>query len=111
MYVPVGQPLEYSHVLNQTNNWYGAPPPTHIRTEHQNFFGIDEGLGPVAISLKREKVSDGLPEFYGTPATVGPTGMPKNQYRIILRTSKVWCVRVSWGGGGNGCGHGTPPAL
>ena len=26
MYVPVGQPLEYSHVLNQTNNWYGAPP-------------------------------------------------------------------------------------
>ena len=51
------------------------------------------------------------PEFYGTPATVGPTGMPKNQYRIILRTSKVWCVRVSWGGGGNGCGHGTPPAL
>jgi len=61
--------------------------------EHQNFFGIDEGLGPVAISLKREKVSDGLPEFYGTPATVGPTGMPKNQYRIILRTSKLVTLR------------------
>ena len=57
---------------------------------------MDELLGPVAISVKREKVSDELPEFYGIPASVGPTGMPKHQYRVILRTSEVWwqCVCV-----------------
>ena len=37
-------------------------------TEHQNWFGIDETLGPVAISIRREKVppSQILPFLNGT---------------------------------------------
>ncbi len=58
-------------------------------TEHQNFIGIDENLGPVAISLKREKVSDDLLGVYGTVANVGPVVSTKHQYRVLLRTSEV----------------------
>lgn len=44
--------------------------------EHQNFFGLDEVLGPVAVSLRREeKESSG--------------GGTLHSYRIIVRTTQV----------------------
>lgn len=52
------------------------PPP-----EHSNYFGTDDKLGPVALSIRREKLEDtkDLKDQY--------------QYRLIVRTSEV-CARV-----------------
>lgn len=48
--------------------------------EHQNWFGMDENLGPVAVSIKREKVED----------TGGSeNSQPQYIYRLIVRTSEV----------------------
>ncbi|XP_023593889.1 LOW QUALITY PROTEIN: signal-induced proliferation-associated protein 1 [Trichechus manatus latirostris] len=48
--------------------------------EHQNFFGLDEGLGPVAVSLRREeKESSG--------------GGTVHSYRIIVRTTQLRTLR------------------
>ncbi|XP_014671772.1 PREDICTED: signal-induced proliferation-associated 1-like protein 2 [Priapulus caudatus] len=50
--------------------------------DHQNFFGIDENLGPVAVSIRRERVDDGsgsLSLLY--------------QHRIIMRTSELPALR------------------
>lgn len=44
-------------------------------TEHQNFFGMDDRLGPVAISFRRDDKE-------------GSTGAQHN-YRIIFRTTEV----------------------
>jgi hypothetical protein len=46
--------------------------------EHQNYFGIDENLGPVAVSIRREKVED-------------PREKEGSQfnYRVAFRTSEV----------------------
>ncbi|KAI4555610.1 hypothetical protein MJG53_019300 [Ovis ammon polii x Ovis aries] len=43
--------------------------------EHQNYFGIDESLGPVAVSVRREKVEDPK-EKEG----------PQFNYRVVFRT-------------------------
>ncbi|CAJ0948935.1 unnamed protein product, partial [Ranitomeya imitator] len=48
---------------------------------HCNYFGIDEKLGPVAVSLKRDKLDES--KDYG----------PQYQYRIILRTSELVTLR------------------
>lgn len=50
-----------------------------LSTEHWNYFGTDEKLGPVALSIRREKLEDtkDLKDQY--------------QYRIIFRTSEV-CI-------------------
>lgn len=45
--------------------------------EHWNYFGMDEMLGPVAISIRREKLEDHKEH-----------GQQYN-YRIIFRTSEV----------------------
>ncbi|KAI4550335.1 hypothetical protein MJT46_019061 [Ovis ammon polii x Ovis aries] len=45
--------------------------------EHQNYFGIDESLGPVAVSVRREKVEDPK-EKEG----------PQFNYRVVFRTSE-----------------------
>ncbi|KAM8952519.1 signal-induced proliferation-associated 1-like protein 3 isoform 2-T2 [Pelodytes ibericus] len=50
-------------------------------TEHCNYFGVDEKLGPVAVSLKRDKVDD--------TKDLGP----QYQYRIIFRTSELVTLR------------------
>lgn len=52
--------------------------------EHQNFFGMDEEYGPIAISLKRERVRE-----------VNQNNNKDNvwQYRIIVRTSEVCRIR------------------
>uniref|UniRef100_A0A8D1WM20 Signal-induced proliferation-associated protein 1 n=1 Tax=Sus scrofa TaxID=9823 RepID=A0A8D1WM20_PIG len=48
--------------------------------EHQNFFGLDEALGPVAVSLRREeKESSG--------------GGTLHSYRIIVRTTQLRTLR------------------
>ncbi|XP_059811252.1 signal-induced proliferation-associated 1-like protein 2 isoform X2 [Hypanus sabinus] len=53
------------------------------RKEHQNFFGTDDALGPVAISLRREdKEKD-----------VGSSS--QYNYRIIVRTTELRTLRAS----------------
>ncbi|XP_038623027.1 signal-induced proliferation-associated 1-like protein 3 isoform X2 [Tachyglossus aculeatus] len=51
--------------------------------EHSNYFGVDEKLGPVAVSIKREKLEDH--KDHG----------PQYQYRIIFRTSELITLRGS----------------
>lgn len=53
-------------------------PPLSCIVEHQNYFGIDENLGPVAVSIRREKVED-------------PKEKEGSQfnYRVAFRTSEV----------------------
>ncbi|XP_008589970.1 PREDICTED: signal-induced proliferation-associated 1-like protein 2 [Galeopterus variegatus] len=58
-------------------------PPRHARNEeHQNYFGIDENLGPVAVSIRREKVED-------------PKEKEGSQfnYRVAFRTSELTTLR------------------
>ncbi|XP_030627133.1 signal-induced proliferation-associated 1-like protein 2 [Chanos chanos] len=50
--------------------------------EHQNYFGVDENLGPVAVSVRREKTDDGK-EKDGT----------QYNYRITFRTSQLTTLR------------------
>lgn len=55
-----------------------AGPVIHclVPPEHQNFFGLDEVLGPVAVSLRREEKE-------------GSGGGTLHSYRIIVRTTQV----------------------
>lgn len=50
--------------------------------DHQNFFGIDENFGPVAISIRREKLED-------RENKLGKAEYGQYQHRIIFRTSAV----------------------
>ena len=52
-------------------------------SEHWNYFGMDEALGPVAVSLRREKLEEekDLSQQYN--------------YRLIFRTSEVSGVRTA----------------
>ncbi|XP_051849566.1 signal-induced proliferation-associated 1-like protein 2 isoform X6 [Antechinus flavipes] len=50
--------------------------------EHQNYFGIDENLGPVAVSIRREKLEE----------TKEKEGSQFN-YRIAFRTSELTTLR------------------
>ncbi|XP_072849581.2 signal-induced proliferation-associated 1-like protein 2 isoform X3 [Pogona vitticeps] len=50
--------------------------------EHQNYFGIDENLGPVAVSIRREKFEDAK-EKEGS----------QFNYRIVFRTSELTTLR------------------
>uniref|UniRef100_A0A8D2JEA0 Signal induced proliferation associated 1 like 2 n=1 Tax=Sciurus vulgaris TaxID=55149 RepID=A0A8D2JEA0_SCIVU len=52
------------------------------KVEHQNYFGIDENLGPVAVSIRREKVED-------------PKEKEGSQfnYRVAFRTSELTTLR------------------
>ena len=47
-----------------------------VSPEHQNYFGVDENLGPVAVSIRREKLDE------------GKDGTQYN-YRVTFRTSQV----------------------
>ncbi|KAJ8288874.1 hypothetical protein COCON_G00015330, partial [Conger conger] len=51
--------------------------------EHWNYFGVDETLGPVAVSLRREKLDDH--KDHG----------PQYNYRVIFRTSELTTLRGS----------------
>ncbi|XP_051001871.1 signal-induced proliferation-associated protein 1 [Acomys russatus] len=48
--------------------------------EHQNFFGLDESLGPVAVSLRREEKE-------------GSGGGTLHSYRVIVRTTQLRTLR------------------
>ncbi|KAI1896955.1 hypothetical protein AGOR_G00100210 [Albula goreensis] len=50
--------------------------------EHQNYFGVDENLGPVAVSIRREKLDDGKEK----------EGVQYN-YRVTFRTSELTTLR------------------
>ncbi|XP_072533663.1 signal-induced proliferation-associated 1-like protein 2 [Salminus brasiliensis] len=50
--------------------------------DHQNYFGVDDNLGPVAISMRREKLEDGKEK----------EGSPYN-YRIVFRTCQLTTLR------------------
>ena len=80
--------------------------PHNSHTDHQNFFGVDESSGPLAISLKRERVPDDITEFFDISMTTATPQAPppKHQYRIIVRTSEV-CLLGVWGVWG-GCVSG-----
>ncbi|XP_069065058.1 signal-induced proliferation-associated 1-like protein 1 isoform X4 [Pleurodeles waltl] len=51
--------------------------------EHWNYFGSDENLGPVAISIRREKLED------------AKENGPQYNYRVIFRTSELMTLRGS----------------
>lgn len=61
-------------------------PPLSPVTEHQNYFGIDENLGPVAVSIRREKVEDAK-EKEGS----------QFNYRVAFRTSEVMAALCPYG--------------
>ncbi|XP_060896641.1 signal-induced proliferation-associated 1-like protein 2 isoform X4 [Labrus mixtus] len=50
--------------------------------EHQNYFGFDDNLGPVAVSVRRERLDDGKEK----------EGMQFN-YRVTFRTSQLTTLR------------------
>ncbi|XP_029376930.1 signal-induced proliferation-associated 1-like protein 2 isoform X3 [Echeneis naucrates] len=50
--------------------------------EHQNYFGVDDNLGPVAVSIRREKLDEGKER----------DGMQYN-YRVTFRTSQLTTLR------------------
>ncbi|XP_013415008.1 signal-induced proliferation-associated 1-like protein 2 isoform X2 [Lingula anatina] len=54
--------------------------------EHQNYFGVDENLGPVALSIKRERADH--------RESKGEGGQPY-QYRVIARTSELTTLRIT----------------
>ncbi|XP_076314226.1 signal-induced proliferation-associated 1-like protein 1 isoform X2 [Tachypleus tridentatus] len=60
-----------------------------LNQEHQNWFGIDENLGPIAISIRREKVNESTKNGSCSPS------QPQFQYRLIVRTSEVRTLRGS----------------
>ncbi|KAL1467157.1 hypothetical protein MTO96_042358 [Rhipicephalus appendiculatus] len=63
---------------------------THFHGKgHQNWFGIDERLGPVAVSLRKDRLD--VPNS----ARPSPGGAPQTLYRIIIRTSELAVLRCS----------------
>ncbi|XP_045488603.1 signal-induced proliferation-associated 1-like protein 2 [Pieris rapae] len=58
---------------------------------HQNWFGMDENLGPIAISIKKERVE--LRRGGGDAST--PASQLAWQYRLIIRTSELLTLRGS----------------
>ncbi|XP_064421178.1 signal-induced proliferation-associated 1-like protein 1 isoform X2 [Latimeria chalumnae] len=54
-----------------------------FQKEHWNYFGVDENLGPLAVSIRREKLDD------------NKDGLPQYNYRIIFRTSELLTLRGS----------------
>lgn len=68
--------------------------------DHQNWFGMDENLGAVAISLRREKVppltqgNEAANQFL-QPRNIDPEKEGKDQwmYRVLVRTSDLLPLR------------------
>ncbi|XP_045768166.1 signal-induced proliferation-associated 1-like protein 2 isoform X2 [Maniola jurtina] len=58
---------------------------------HQNWFGMDENLGPVAISIKKERIE--LRRGDGDASV--PVSQLVWQYRLIIRTSELLTLRGS----------------
>ncbi|XP_038046946.1 signal-induced proliferation-associated 1-like protein 1 [Patiria miniata] len=58
--------------------------------EHQNFFGLDENYGPLAVSIRRESRLD---DTDGAMESKDKDASAKYQYRIIIRTSELVTLR------------------
>lgn len=58
--------------------------------EHQNWFGMDEQLGPVAISVKKEKPLNPPPNHHPDATT-----HPQHLFRLIVRTAELLTLRGS----------------
>ncbi|KAI1295391.1 Signal-induced proliferation-associated 1-like protein 2 [Halotydeus destructor] len=62
--------------------------------EHQNWFGVDESLGPVAISIRKERCASPLSISSSDQSqTSQPQQQIKHQYRLIIRTSELTVLR------------------
>uniref|UniRef100_A0A0K2UKS9 Signal-induced proliferation-associated 1-like protein 2 n=1 Tax=Lepeophtheirus salmonis TaxID=72036 RepID=A0A0K2UKS9_LEPSM len=58
--------------------------------EHQNWFGIDENLGAVAISIRREKV---VHDIFGSGVGLDDPMKDQYMYRIMFRSSELLPLR------------------
>ena len=61
-------------------------------SDHQNWFGIDENLGPVAVTIRRERV----PATGEENRLMGPSLTNTSDhfmYRLIVRTSDLLPLR------------------
>lgn len=58
-------------------------------TEHQNWFGMDENLGPVAVSIRRERIERQSDPNSASPLSTQPSHA--YNYRLLIRTSEVSC--------------------
>lgn len=65
-----------------------------IGQEHQNWFGMDEQLGPVAISIKREKLPETAQQQAEREISNGAKDAP-HLIRMIVRTSELLTLRGS----------------
>ena len=71
-----------THTNTTHTNTTHTIPYSSYYTDHTNFIGVDKVYGPVAISLRHDKMEEDLP-----PTVGGPT--IKHFYRIIIRTCQV----------------------
>eukprot|EP00105_Crassostrea_gigas_P033621 XP_011457065.1 PREDICTED: signal-induced proliferation-associated 1-like protein 1 isoform X3 [Crassostrea gigas] len=78
--------LHRGHVIEYVD--HGASYYRHFfyGYDHQNYFGIDDALGPVAISIRKEKVDD-------RENNLGRADYGFNQFRVIVRTSELTTLR------------------
>lgn len=76
-----------SSLIEQNDNGAYYYRKYFFEQEHQNFFGMDEQLGPVAVSIKKEKPIH-------QPLTSDPNHQ-QHLYRIIVRTSELLTLRGS----------------
>lgn len=60
-------------------------------SDHQNWFGIDENLGPVAVSIKREKID----RSSAVSIDSNSSSNALHQYRLVIRTSELLTLRGS----------------
>lgn len=68
-------------------------------TDHENWFGLDENLGPLAISIKKERIDNQLysnlnPHHHhhhegGKSSSSSALSYSKYLYRIIVRSTEV----------------------
>lgn len=65
-----------------------------IGQEHQNWFGMDEQLGPVAISIKREKLPE-TPQQQSERENLKDAKDAPHLIRMIVRTSELLTLRGS----------------
>ena len=60
-------------------------------SDHQNFVGVDDSLGPIVVSLRRERVNEDTITNISQWSQQPPSDrmVSKWQFRVILRTSEV----------------------
>lgn len=61
-------------------------------TEHQNWFGMDENLGPVAVSIRRERIERQSDPNCASPLSTQPSHT--YHYRLLIRTSEVSYILI-----------------